>query len=345
MKIFNDERASSVMFATLMLILIVITVGSAFAFTLSLNQKQYMERQSALTSQQNENLKIISIKPYPNEMNQSYWAGFDFTIFNGDINDADIKAISVNDKFMIDRFVYNGKGGMELYNGSRLIDVPAGQAINIHVGDINWTEELNNATSTIQESPDLKYPDIDCSGCWNITDSNGVEISNSSYVVSNNTMPPILIPANTSYPFNISYTMFPNNELYPAYSPNDIFLRKNPVKVELLTQRVNLFSKVFSPPNPIANAQTMSTSNPTISNLILDASGSTAPNGFITNYMWEFTNGTPLGWDYANTTTFPGIKNSKLIDNTLNYSIDLIVTDNYGMSSDLSERTGNITIG
>jgi hypothetical protein len=346
MKIFNDERASSVMFATLMLILIVITVGSAFAFTLSLNQKQYMERQSALTSQQNENLKIISIKPYPNEMNKSYWAGFDFTIFNGDINEAQITAISLNDHFMLERFlvddygkyVTDANGNPNIFNGSERIDVPAGQKITLHVGALPISGNMSINSSGFYydpNSPENILQDMDSSGWVNLNN----DIYSFTVVNGNLTFNPTLsnLSLGTNYP--TEYMVFVNNE-------DPAILKKDPVKVELLTSRVNVFSKVFSPPNPVVNIQTMSTSDPTISNLILDASGSNAPNGFITDYMWEFTNGTPLGgWDYANTTPpIHGIKNNKQINNTLKCSIDLIVTDNYGMSSDLGQRAGNITI-
>jgi hypothetical protein len=358
MNIFNDEHASSVMFATLMLILIVITVGSAFAFALSLNEKQYMERQSTLTAQQNENLKIISIRPIENIMNPKYWAGFDFTVFNGDISDASIKAISVNDKFMLKRtlvddngyFIKNVKGCPKIYNESELINVPAGQKITVHVGAIKWTEKLLNNSSTIQESPDVIYPFMDSSGWWNVTDSSGTEVNNATYIVYNGSMPGIYVPPNPNYPCNISYTMFPNSEPYPIDFSDDIFLRKAPVKVELLTQRINLFSKVFSPPIPIADVQTKSETMPdnTVSQyLVLDASSSSAPNGFITNYEWDISsmnsNSTPLGW--SNSTSLSGIKQQYQITNETKYNIDLTVTDNYGMSSDLSSGPGNITIG
>jgi len=321
MKIFNDERASSVMFATLMLILIVITVGSAFAFALSLNEKQYMERQSTLTAQQNENLKIISIKPIENEINTSYWAGFNFTVFNSDINDAQIKAVSVNDKFMLKRFLYIDNGEMKLYNGSQLMNVPAGQAINIHIGAI-----VSHGNMTVPGYNDSAQPIIDGSG-W-------MKVDNSTYMftVENGTFTPDSSFGLSAGTYPTEYITFPSNELYSADFPDDKFLKKSPVKVELLTDRVNLFSKVFSPPNPIADVRYTPGANPS---LILDASGSTAPNGFITNYEWYIN---------SNSTPLSGIREQYPYTPGTNYTIDLTVTDNFGMSSDLSERAGNITI-
>ena len=322
MNIFNDERASSVMFATLMLILIVITVGSAFAFALSLNEKQYMERQSTLTAQQNENLKIISIKPIENEINTSFRAGFNFTVFNSDINDAQIKAVSVNDKFMLKRFLYIDNVEMKLYNGSQPINVPAGQAINIHIG-----ANVSHGNMTVPGYNDSAQPIIDGSG-W-------MKVDNNTYLftVENGTFTPDSsfagLPTGT-YP--TEYITFPSNEFYSADFPDDKFLKKSPVKIELLTWRVNLFSKVFSPPNPIADVRYTTGVNPS---LILDASGSTAPNGFITDYEWYIN---------SNSTPLSGIREQYPYTPGNNYTIDLRVTDNFGMSSDLSERAGNITI-
>lgn len=287
MKIFSDERASSVMFATLMLILIVITVGSAFAFALSLNEKQYMERQSVLEDQKSENLKVIAIHPEIYPASNSTWCGFNLTIFNNDIKDSRIRAVAINDKFMTCHLYLNNTDG--------------------------YTNLCANGT-----------PDID-----------------------NDSAKPIDIPASSplkihfgAYLDNNSTLIFPNNEPYFNGSINPAFKTNLPIKVELLTERINLFTNVFYPPLPISKINY--NNDPTFGQyIVLDGSGSAAQNGFITEYKWDVCNCT--GGIWVNKSLY-GMKQQYPFQSGSNYVIDLTVKDNYGMSADLSSGAGNITI-
>jgi hypothetical protein len=267
------------MFATLMLILIVITVGSAFAFMLALNEKQYIERQSVLEDQKSENLKVVSITPEEDPSCNCTWMGFNLTIFNSDIKDSRLTAISINDKFFLNHLFLNDTGYEDLdFNGTpditnnskKVIIIPAEQAVKIHVGAY-----YNN--STIE---------------------------------------------------------FPNNEPYPPDSADQVFSIKQPIKVELLTSKVNLFTRVFSPPIPIASMTYGTGINPS---LLLDGSGSTAPNGFVTKYQWDVNDNGNIIVKYGMKQSVPYVYGDR-------YEINLKITDNYGMCSDLSSSSGNITI-
>ena len=102
------------------------------------------------------------------------------------------------------------------------------------------------------------------------------------------------------------------------------------------------------PPVPLAEVQVKSewiSSNKTRDYLILDASESFDPDdGFITEYRWAvWNNSTQMIYDYNLT----GMK-VRPVDLNLttarNIEIDLSVRDDTGMFSNLSHRSGNITI-
>jgi len=349
--IFQDERAATVVFGTLMIILVTITVASSLALMASLSQKNAMERQSVLDAAENENLKIVTIKPTSSSLNsyESNWESLNITILNLDILDSDIAAISINDDFIINYFLINESGGFDpdingnpkIYNASKKIAVPSEESVQIHVGGVPilGTVYYDGSFTPLNNSPDEAYPNIDSSGWLDIYDSNGILIGNSSFTVVDNHLNSNII-VNSSIPtintgnYNVIYTAFLNSKLDPHYSD---FKTTHSINVEILSERTNLFSKRFMPPMPIADVQ--SKTDESGNYLVLDASDSSDLDGFITSYKWEIYS------NNDNATPIESLSGNKVrTEDASNVNIDLIVTNNYGMISKLSDISGKITI-
>lgn len=358
--IFQDEKAATVVFGTLMIILVTITVVSSLALMASLSQKNAMERQSVLEAAENENLKIVTIKPTAGSLDsyESNWESLNITVMNLDILDSDIAAISINDDFMINYFLIDengnfdldGNGNPKIYNVSKKITVPTEESIQIHVGGIPilGTVHYNGSFISLNNSPSEAYPNIDSSGWLDIYDSNNTRIGNSDFTVKDNQL--VLTNVNLSIPENdyiVKYTTFLNYKLDPHY---DDFQTTRSIKVEIISERTNLFSKRFMPPNPIAEIQVKSEIVGGIPRdyLLLDASNSNAPDGFITSYRWEVYNSTGKIYGFEEgDEQLSGIKARPTMLNLpdANITIDLEVKNNYGMVSRLSDISGNkITI-
>ena len=78
--------------------------------------------------------------------------------------------------------------------------------------------------------------------------------------------------------------------------------------------------------------------------MILDASDSRDSDGFITSYKWALwnDNGNEVLYDY----NLSGMVVRPMIDpyNHHNVTIDLMVTDDRGMTAKLSQVSGNLTV-
>lgn len=354
MGITKDDKAATVVFGTLLIMLVAIIATATLVVLVSSAMRMNADREQQLADQQSENLTITSINPIGNNISKDYWAGFTFTIYNRDIKDASITAMSIDDKSLSNylfvdnhgNYTTDDKGNPKLYDLSKPvwvgpgqtitepINVPAGQSIKLHVGAISWTEELyDNNTSNYSKTPNILYPNMYCSGWYDITGNytgNNTWHYNTTYEIYNNNMSIATSNNTTDYPCNISYTMFPNNELYNVNSTDDLFRETNTLKFDLHSDRGNLFTKVFAPPIPVAVAQ------PLWDNIyVLDASSSTAPNGYIQKYEWNIINET-------GNFTGNGVKFEFLTTAGSHYKADLKVTDNFGMTSDLNDTTGAI---
>ena len=115
----------------------------------------------------------------------------------------------------------------------------------------------------------------------------------------------------------------------------------------MITSFGNNFMRMFSPPVPLAEVQVKSewiASNKTRDYLILDASESFDPDGYIVGYEWSIY--------CPNDTTFlqnqTGMKVRANITSPTNpagpFYIDLAVTDDTGMVANLAQQSGMIYI-
>ncbi len=344
--LFRDDNAVTVIFGTLMIIMITIVVATGVLYFVTMSSAQYEEEQSLLAEQKSENLEIISLTPCESDMAPDSWTGFDFTVHNRDINDAEIRSIviksycvdpassynSFNDKIMTKRVLFNESGGYETQNGhpnilndTDTITVPAEETVKIHVGAFQLKGDITSDINDSVNFPKNIYPNMSCSGWYNITDSTDTDIDNGTFTVKNNNFSPSSLSNG-----NVTYTIFPDNEPYDVSNTGTYLLKDKSLSIELLTNRKNTFSKVFAPPIPIVDMQHLFDGK----TILLDGSGSSAPNGFITNYRWAVNNSTSLGENY---TPLYGMKTQINYEPDENYTIDLTVTDNYGMSSNLSD--------
>ncbi len=124
-----------------------------------------------------------------------------------------------------------------------------------------------------------------------------------------------------------------------------------PVDVLVITSLGNNFMRMFSPPVPLAEVEVKSewiASTKTKDYLILDASESFDPDGYIVGYEWSIY--------CPNDTTFlrnqTGMKVRADITNSTNptdfetgpFYIDFAVTDDTGMVAKLAQQSGMIYI-
>ena len=373
MKAFlNDNRGVTVIFGTLLLILITIIAASSVAYMISTTQKQAMDLESHQQAVENENLKIVSIDPHGDGSN---WQSIDLKILNLNIEDSYISAIRINDGFFLNFRAYDDSssetfdtynGYPAIYNANHRLKIPATKSKTVHLNfsdiDVQGTETIdtsawtNNSTNFIYS---LKKHPWDAYGEYsydlNLTYINGtncIETGNITMDDENRQITFLGIASggnltNTS-DYNLTYSL--NFVPYAGISPSE----RDSVRVELITSYINIFREVFTPPMPVAAVQFKveylqngnGTQSPN-SYLILDASDSTDIDGFITSYKWaiwkDSGNGTTTLYDYD----LQGmIVRPNGIDpyNDHNVTIDLLLTDDDGMTSRLSQVSGNLTI-
>jgi hypothetical protein len=371
-KVFlSDNRGVTVVFGTLLLILVTIIAASSIAYMISTTQKQAMDLESHQKSVENENLKIVSIDPHGNG---SSWESIDLKILNLNIEDSYISAIRINNGYFLHFRAYDDSSGeFDTYNGypavytaNHRLEIPAAKSKTVHlnfsdivvegtesIGTSAWTNNSKDFVYTLKKHPwDAygEYPFI-----FNVSYANGTNcIENGNLTIDNETRKITFLGTgsggsltNTSN-YNINYTL--DFISYPGILPSE----RDPVRVELITSYINIFREAFTPPMPLAEVQFKveylqngnGTQNPN-SYLILDASDSTDVDGFITSYKWaiwkDSGNGTATLYNYD----LQGmVVRPTGIDpyNDHNVTIDLLVTDDDGMTSRLSQISGNLTI-
>jgi flagellin-like protein len=149
----RDDRGVSVIFGTLLLILITVIAASSVAFMISTMQKDAMERESFQSSVENENLKIVSIKPIGDG---SSWESVDLLVFNNNIEDSYISAISINNGYFLNFRAYDSSGSLDVYNNypavynaNRRLKIPATKSKTIH---LNYSDITVAGTETIYTS-------------------------------------------------------------------------------------------------------------------------------------------------------------------------------------------------
>ena len=150
--------------------------------------------------------------------------------------------------------------------------------------------------------------------------------------------------SNTIY--NITYMT--DFETFTPYLP---LQKKDTIVIEVITSHINIFKQTFMPAVPLAEVQfeteriVDSDGNVFLQNyMILDASRSFDPDGFITGYRWAlWNNASELIYDY-NLTGVMARPTKLNLTEAMNVKIDLEVHDDTGMVSRLSQQGGNITI-
>ena len=145
---------------------------------------------------------------------------------------------------------------------------------------------------------------------------------------------PYDIPAHGTVPIRMNFLSDFGEPLeIPAKQPLSI-------DVLLITDLGNNFAGTFAPPVPVADVE-VETEDIGVAYrdvLILDASDSHDPDGFITEYNWT------IYGDDPSPRYLTGRKIRVYLSNEGPFKIDLKVTDDTGMVSRLSQISGNITI-
>lgn len=366
----RNERGVTVVFGTLLLILITIIAASSVAFMISTAQKQAMDLESHQTSVENENLKIVSIDPVGDS---STWQSIDLKILNLNIEDSYISAININGGYFLHFKAYDTsdvdvfdiyRDYPAIYSANHRVIIPATKSKTIHLNFsdiiVNGTEIIDTSTWT-NNSVDFTYSldkhPWDAFGevpyNHNVTFSNGTNCIETGNLSIDDENMEITFFGNASggnltntTDYNINYTI--DFTSYAGAAPPE----DDPLKVEIITSYINVFKELFTPPMPVAEVQFkveyLQSANGTQtpgSYLILDASDSKDPDGFITSYKWAVwkDSGNVILYNY----NLSGMVVRPIgIDpyNDKNITIDLEITDDDGMTSRLSQVSGNLTI-
>ena len=372
MKAFlRDTRGVTVIFGTLLLILITIIAASSVAFLISTAQKQAMDLESHKTSVENENLKIVYIMPTGDG---STLESIDLKILNLNIEDSYISSISVNGGYFLHFKAYESSDVFDtyrdypaIYSANHRLKIPATKSKTVHLNfsDITvegtetidtsaWTNNSIDFTYSLEKHPWSAYGEVTYDYYVNYL-SNGTEcIETGNFSIDDDERQITFFGSDfggnltNTTDYNISYTI--DFTSYAGMAPYE----NEALKVEIITSYINVFKELFTPPMPVAEVQFKveylqdgnGTQTPH-SYLILDASDSTDADGFITSYKWavwkDSGNGTVILYDY----NLPGMVVRPMnIDPYLdqNVTIDLLLTDDDGMVSRLSQVSGNLTI-
>jgi len=148
-KISRDDSGVSVIVGALLLILITVIAAASLAMIVSQAQKQQADKQALEDAINNENLKIIAIKPHYDttaSASNGNLESIDITIQNMNTENARIGQISLND-------VYASKyhsGGNEYDTSNSWLTVPSSKSVAITLG--------MNATD-FQTAPTIKNTD------------------------------------------------------------------------------------------------------------------------------------------------------------------------------------------
>ena len=369
---YHDESGVSVIIGTLMLILITIIAASGLALMVSGMQKDAMERESYLAAVESENLRIISIDPAGNS---THWHSVNAIIMNHNTEDSRVTTISLNGMHAMNYRAKDASGDLDYYRGypagynfKKRVVVPAAGSKEICLnfteivintseeGDITFTGWTNTSESYIYPLPKhphvvypyVLYPDMGCNeAVYNVTGITNVT-PDGNYTMDHTGNITLLGGGNmtNTSSYNITYTT-----RFEAFPPPFPVSKNEPLTVEVITSLINIFKRTFMPPVPLAEVQfeterLVDRDNVSYRDyLILDASESFDPDGFITEYQWAVWNNTSTAiYDYNNLTGMK-VRPVKLnLTTCRNVKIDLEVRDDTGMVSRLSQRSGNITI-
>jgi len=161
--------------------------------------------------------------------------------------------------------------------------------------------------------------------------------------------------------YNVNYTRADANftvhytTVFEGFPESMEVGKSEPITVEIISSLVNIFKQMFMPPEPLAEVQ-VKTERRLVNGsetwedfLLLDASNSYDPDGFITSYRWEVTcNGTEelYGFEDGDAELRGTKARPKGLDlvSAYNITIDLEVKDDTGMVSRLSDTSGKIVI-
>ncbi len=248
-----------------------------------------------------------------------------------------------------------------------LMDSESGKITLLSGGKMNpWLSETINVSSwsNVSANYTVFLPEAPLvSGSENVSNSTAVFSKNSDYLINPSTGELTLISsdfggnmtnsggnykisykkAGTSY--NIDYTTV--FETFPQ--PMEVSMSE-PINLEIISSLINIFKQTFMPPVPIAEVQfeteRLEDSNGTAiyrDYLLLDASNSFDPDGFITDYKWAVWDNGTLVYDY-NLTGLKVRPTKLVLTSARNVRIDLQVKDDSGMSSRLSQTAGYISV-
>ncbi|SDF94249.1 flagellin N-terminal-like domain-containing protein [Methanolobus vulcani] len=366
MKAFlDDNRGVTVIFGTLLLILITIIAASSVAYMISITQKQAMDLESHQQAVENENLKIVSIDPHGDGSN---WESIDLKILNLNTQDSYISAIRINDGYFLYYRAYDTVSAFDvykdytaIYSANHRVLVPATKSKTLHLNfsDItlsgsevipaspSWTNTSHDYTYALEKHPWESFGKVPYT--YNVTySSNGTKcIETNNFSIDNENMKITFFGTNSGgnltniTNYNIAYTI--NFTSYAGATPS----KNDPIKAEIITSYINVFKELFTPPMPLADVQFKAEQVPTGNNsftydnyLILDASDSLDPDGFITDYKWAVWEDSNLIYDYNLSGMI--VRYDPLY--TSNVTIDLQITDDDGMTSRLSQVSGYVKI-
>lgn len=168
--IIKDEKAVSVIFGTLLIILLTITAASGLAFMISESQKNYMERQAQISAVENEDLRIMGVDMGDGCINVS--------VLNADTQSTKIMTVLVNDRFVQNYVLLNAAGDIEkvsgdypkIYNYNIQPSITGGNNLILHIPAENLvlkTEENITITSrsvSLSHDPGQVYttPNVTC---------------------------------------------------------------------------------------------------------------------------------------------------------------------------------------
>lgn len=249
------------------------------------------------------------------------------------------------------------------------IDHQAGNITLLASGDMNiHLAEIINVTGWVNNSANYTFHlshfpiNVGSESVSNSTISHFIQANNytMNYTVGNITLIGTDFGGNMTNNtgnYNITYTT--SDTIYnityitdfETFAPPMSLRKADTIVLEVITSHINIFKQTFMPAVPLAEVQfeterlVDSDGNVFLQNyMILDASRSFDPDGFITGYRWAlWNNASELIYDYNLTGVMARPTKLNLTEAT-NVKIDLEVHDDTGMVSRLSQQGGNITI-
>jgi hypothetical protein len=324
---YHDESGVSVIIGTLMLILITITAASGLALMVSGMQKDAMERESHLAAVASENMRIIAIDPTGNS---THWHSVNVTLMNLNTENSHITAISLNGMHAMNYRAKDASGDLDYYreypvgyNFKKRVMVPAagskeiclnftGTVINTSeiINTSEWNDNENSTPIRLSKHPRVAYPyalypNMNCNET--VSNSTNPSFNNISDYTMDHKTGNITLLGNGSMTNTSNYTINYTTR-FVTFPPPFPVSKNEPLTIEVITSLINIFERTFMPPVPLAEVQVRSewiSSNKTRDYLILDASESFDPDGYIVWYGWSIYYGCdPWWWECVNNETF-----------------------------------------